>query len=77
MPRIVLVRRTPKIWATLSAVKRNNPHLAGALEYVVNWKIAAEDKILAVLDLVDGVLAPQVDRGNARSLKNFGSSISV
>src|SRR5436305_1525472 len=37
-------------------------HLPGALEYFVDWEIAPEDEVPAVFNLVDGVVAPQVDR---------------
>src|SRR5271157_6434315 len=36
-------------------------HLAGALEYFVDGKIAAEDEVAAVFDLIEGVGTAQVD----------------
>src|SRR5512147_1787596 len=39
------------------------PQLAGTFEKLVNGKVAFENKVAAVLDLVDGVEARQVHRG--------------
>ena len=35
--------------------------ITGALEELVDGKVAAENQVVAVLDLLDGVLAPQPD----------------
>jgi hypothetical protein len=40
------------------------PQLAGALEEAMDGKVALEDEIPAVLDLTDGVEAPQVHGGS-------------
>src|SRR6516165_1102254 len=62
LPRSCLVSRTPKSSEIRLAVSRQRPHLAAALENLMDWKVTLEDEVAAILDLPDGVEARQVDQ---------------
>src|SRR3954464_1207858 len=61
LPRILRLRRLPKIVAILSAVSRHRP-FAATFEQLVDGKVALENEIATILDLGDGVEARQVER---------------
>src|SRR5215471_3852802 len=56
-----LVLADPEDLGDLVGSEAKHPQLTGALENLVDGEMAAEDKVPAVLDLVQRVSAPQLD----------------
>jgi len=56
-----LVLAHPEDLGDLVGGEAEHPQLAGALKNLVDGEMAAEDEMAAVLDLVQRIIAPQVD----------------
>jgi hypothetical protein len=61
---------------SLSAVRRNNPEIAGTLIELMDGEIASEDKPARVFDLLQGIVTTEID--GARSFReNIGPTTQV
>jgi hypothetical protein len=53
----------PEDLGDLVGGQAHQPEIAGAFKQFVDGQVAAKDQVAAVLDLLEGVVATEVDRG--------------